>query len=172
MDGHAPANPLRRSLPGADRVKPERNLGAAKPPSAKGGIEPPALRGLSHGTAGCGPACPVVWEGRGREASPYPDCKAKPRGRGERTAGSRSFAPFRGFPRGSAYPGLAPWAKILRSYGALPGPESVGFATVPRLTPRVRTCLIPSGYKHKSWTWEAPSTAVFRLIGPSSGDRL
>src|SRR5690348_8599852 len=31
MDGHAPANPLRRSLPGADRVKPENNLGAAKP---------------------------------------------------------------------------------------------------------------------------------------------
>src|SRR5271166_6608676 len=26
---------LRRSLPGVDRVKPERNLGAAKPPSAK-----------------------------------------------------------------------------------------------------------------------------------------
>src|SRR5438270_3092651 len=36
MDGHAPANPVRRSLPGADRVKPDRNLGAAKPPSAKG----------------------------------------------------------------------------------------------------------------------------------------
>jgi hypothetical protein len=33
MDGHAPANPLRRSLPGADRAKPERHLGAAKPPS-------------------------------------------------------------------------------------------------------------------------------------------
>jgi hypothetical protein len=73
MGGHAPANPLRRSLPGADRVKPERNLGAAKPPSAKCGIEPPALTGSSHGTAVCGPACTVVWEGRGREASPYPD---------------------------------------------------------------------------------------------------
>src|SRR5450631_3899133 len=35
MDGHASANPLRRSLPGADRVKPERNLGAAKLPLAK-----------------------------------------------------------------------------------------------------------------------------------------
>ena len=54
-------------------MKPERNLGAAKPPSAKCGIEPPALSGSSYGTAGCGPACPVVWEGRGREASPYPD---------------------------------------------------------------------------------------------------
>ena len=57
-----------------DRVKPERNLGAAKPPSAKGETNPPALMGLSHGTAGCGPACPVVWEGWSREAPPYPDC--------------------------------------------------------------------------------------------------
>ena len=36
MDGHAPANQLRLSLPGVDRVKPERNLGAAKPPLARG----------------------------------------------------------------------------------------------------------------------------------------
>jgi len=36
MDGHAPAHQLRLSLPGTDRVKPERNLGAAKPPSTKG----------------------------------------------------------------------------------------------------------------------------------------
>src|SRR5215510_11589609 len=28
---------------------------------------------LIRRTAGCGPACPVVWEGRSREASPYPD---------------------------------------------------------------------------------------------------
>ena len=27
---------------------------------------------LTRRTAGCGPACPVVWEGRSREASPYP----------------------------------------------------------------------------------------------------
>ena len=40
MDGHAPANQLRLSLPGADRVKPERNLAAAKPPSAKGDPNP------------------------------------------------------------------------------------------------------------------------------------
>ena len=32
-----------------------------------------ALTGPSHGTAVCGPACTVVWEGRSREASPYPD---------------------------------------------------------------------------------------------------
>ena len=25
-------------------------------------------------TAGYGPVCPVVWEGGGREAAPYPDC--------------------------------------------------------------------------------------------------
>jgi len=35
--------------------------------------DPPALTGSSHGTAVCGPACTVVWEGRSREASPYPD---------------------------------------------------------------------------------------------------
>jgi hypothetical protein len=29
---------------------------------------------LTRRTAGCGPACPVVWEGRSREASPYPEC--------------------------------------------------------------------------------------------------
>src|SRR5713101_5676957 len=27
---------------------------------------------LTRRTAGCGPACPVVWEGRSREAPPYP----------------------------------------------------------------------------------------------------
>ena len=29
--------------------------------------------GSTYRTAVCGPACTVVWEGRGREASPYPD---------------------------------------------------------------------------------------------------
>jgi hypothetical protein len=64
-EGHAPANPLRRSLLGADRVKPERNLEAAKLLTEKHN-EPPALTGSSHGTAVCGPACTVVWEGRSR----------------------------------------------------------------------------------------------------------
>ena len=32
--------------------------------------------GLTRRTAGCGPACPVVWEGRSCEASPYPDQNA------------------------------------------------------------------------------------------------
>src|SRR5271155_2222650 len=31
---------------------------------------------LTRRTAGCGPACPVVWEGRSCEASPYPDSYA------------------------------------------------------------------------------------------------
>src|SRR6202050_4194923 len=31
---------------------------------------------LTRRTAGCGPACPVVWEGRSREASPYPNQNA------------------------------------------------------------------------------------------------
>ena len=39
-------------------------------------IESPADKGLTRRTAGCGPACPVVWEGRGCEASPYPDLDA------------------------------------------------------------------------------------------------
>ena len=51
---HAPANPLRRSLPGVDRVKPERRH------------EAPARKSSRHGTAGCGPA--VLWCGRGRAA--------------------------------------------------------------------------------------------------------
>ena len=55
-------------------MKPERNLEAAKLLTEKQS-EPPALTGSSHGTAVCGPACTVVWEGRSREASPYPDWK-------------------------------------------------------------------------------------------------
>lgn len=29
---------------------------------------------MIHRTAGYGPVRPVVWEGRSREAAPYPDC--------------------------------------------------------------------------------------------------
>src|SRR5579864_304394 len=36
---------------------------------------------LTRRTAGCGPACPVVWEGRSCEASPYPDQFSLFRGR-------------------------------------------------------------------------------------------
>ena len=56
-----------------DRVKPERNPGAAKPPVGEGRDEDPARKGFHHGTAVYGPVCTVVWEGRSREASPYPD---------------------------------------------------------------------------------------------------
>src|SRR5271157_2886980 len=84
MDGHAPANQLRLSLPGADRVKPERNLEAAKPPSAKCDPNLRPLVGSSHGTAVYGPVRTVVWEGRSREAPPYPDCPACHRGQSPR----------------------------------------------------------------------------------------
>jgi len=53
-----------------DRVKPENNLGAAKPPVGEGRDEDPARKGFHHGTAVYGPVCTVVWEGRSREASP------------------------------------------------------------------------------------------------------
>jgi hypothetical protein len=56
-----------------DRVKPERNLGAAKPPVGERRDEHPARMGSCHGTAVYGPVRTVVWEGRSREASPYPD---------------------------------------------------------------------------------------------------
>jgi hypothetical protein len=45
-----------------DRVKPERNLGAAKPPGGERRDEHPARKGFHHGTAVYGPVCTVVWE--------------------------------------------------------------------------------------------------------------
>jgi len=63
MDGNAPANQLRLSSSGEDRVKPESNLRAAKPSSRKRVVNLRPL-GLSHGTAVCGPACTVVWQGK------------------------------------------------------------------------------------------------------------
>ena len=63
----------REPLPGKDRVKPERTLGAAKPPTANGVsnlrpswaqvMEPPYTRSVRT----------VVWEGRAGNRSPYPD---------------------------------------------------------------------------------------------------
>src|SRR5438876_2861031 len=57
---------------GADRVKPERNLGAAKLASTKGGTN---LRPSPAQVTEPPYADPPVrwWEGRSREASPYPD---------------------------------------------------------------------------------------------------
>jgi hypothetical protein len=69
MDAHAPANQLRLSLPGADRVKPDRNLEAAKPSSGKV-MRTSGLFGLSHGTAVCGPACTVVVTGKAGDSLP------------------------------------------------------------------------------------------------------
>jgi hypothetical protein len=60
---------------GADgEVKPTRRLPATNIQPASGSA------GLTYRTAVCGPACTVVWEGRGREASPYPDFKERERG--------------------------------------------------------------------------------------------
>ena len=73
MGGQAPANQLRLSLPGAGRVKPDRNLGAAKPPSARRFANLRPKMGLGHGTAVYGPVRTVVWGGRSRKAPPYPD---------------------------------------------------------------------------------------------------
>jgi len=33
-------------------------------------------------TAGCGPACPVVWQGRVGDRSPYADCAERDKERG------------------------------------------------------------------------------------------
>jgi hypothetical protein len=59
MNGHAPANQLRLSLPGDDKVKPESTSEAVKPSSGKrdANLRP---KGLSHGTAVYGPVCTVV----------------------------------------------------------------------------------------------------------------
>jgi hypothetical protein len=52
-----------------------------------------ATSGLTRRTAGCGPACPVVWEGRGREASPYPNSIKTSRKRRLRIAGPQRIKP-------------------------------------------------------------------------------
>src|SRR5215469_12703331 len=35
--------------------------------------EPPSPHGFTYGTAVCGPACTVVWQGRAGDRSPYAD---------------------------------------------------------------------------------------------------
>src|SRR6516164_6138255 len=70
---------------GANRRQPTRPLAARKQPrvdhrdakpllclTRPGLRRRPATR-IIHRTAGYGPVCPVVWEGRSREAPPYPD---------------------------------------------------------------------------------------------------
>ena len=54
-------------------MKPDRNLGAAKPPSARRPANLRPCTGLSHGTAVYGPVRTVVWEEGSRETPPYPD---------------------------------------------------------------------------------------------------
>src|SRR5579872_5818597 len=80
------ATPRRRPGPGgADRRQPTWPLAAreqsrayhrfAKPLlgfTRSGFPRTPAIR-IIRRTAGYGPVCPVVWEGRSRKAPPYPD---------------------------------------------------------------------------------------------------
>src|SRR5215203_296415 len=81
------ATPRRRPGPGgANRRQPTWPLAAREQPRAHHCLadrllqltRPPSRRrtaaGLIRRTAGYGPVCPVVWEGRSREAPPYPDC--------------------------------------------------------------------------------------------------
>jgi hypothetical protein len=60
MDGRAPANQLRLSLPGVDRVKLDRNLVSGEATIGETRRESPAFLGLSHGTAVYGPVRTVV----------------------------------------------------------------------------------------------------------------
>src|SRR3954452_14868133 len=81
------ATPRRRpGSGGTNRRQPTRPLAAREQPRAHHRhancllqFTRPALRrgiaaGLIRRTAGYGPVCPVVWEGRRRETPPYPDC--------------------------------------------------------------------------------------------------
>ena len=80
------ATPWRRpGLGGANRWQPTWPLAAQQQPRARHcptnrhltitrlGFHRDPTACIIHRTAGCGPACPVVWEGRRREAPPYPD---------------------------------------------------------------------------------------------------
>jgi len=60
MDGHAPANQLRLSFLGVDRVKPDRHPEAVKPPLVIRVANLRPLSGSSHGTAVYGPVRTVV----------------------------------------------------------------------------------------------------------------
>ena len=63
---------------------PTAGVGGTEACAARTNFERPALAPSAEAgdrsirrTAGYGPVCPVVWEGRSREAPPYPDvCRA------------------------------------------------------------------------------------------------
>src|SRR5208282_1609033 len=80
------ATPRRRPGPGgANRRQPTWPLAARQQPRAHHRVADSLLKFdrpifrraptacLIHRTAGYGPVCPVVWEGRSRETPPYPD---------------------------------------------------------------------------------------------------
>src|SRR6185436_12916534 len=70
MDGHAPANPLRRSLPGADRVKPEKKPGSGEASIGEKRANLQPLRAQSAEPPDADPH--VRWCGRGGAVRPPP----------------------------------------------------------------------------------------------------
>src|SRR5215475_11086297 len=81
-DAAASAGTWRRKLPvahvalGGSAIVPPSTLLSQLPTSGPSACLPSApSRPHNHRTAGYGPVCPVVWEGRSRETPPYPDCE-------------------------------------------------------------------------------------------------
>ena len=59
---------------GGSQIHPDFILHCRMPTSTRLGFRDSLFTDcLTRRTAGCGPACPVVWEGRSCEAPPYPD---------------------------------------------------------------------------------------------------
>ena len=74
MGGTAPANQLRLSFTGSEDGEAEtETCRAANPLRRNDDFNLTAFAGLTYGTAVCGPACTVVWEGRVGDRSPCPD---------------------------------------------------------------------------------------------------
>src|SRR5271166_6125068 len=79
-EGIALAIPLRRAWSRHGAVKPQRMLTRegkpARRPQTANAQPTGSPVGLTYRTAGCGPACPVVWEGSAGDRPPYADCAA------------------------------------------------------------------------------------------------
>ena len=78
MGGIAPANQLRLSLTGSEDGEAEtETCRVAKPLWRKTPRPSGPVRAQPYGTARCGPACRVVWQGRVGDHSPYADYGGK-----------------------------------------------------------------------------------------------
>src|SRR5690349_10317656 len=117
------ATPRRRpGSGGTDRRQPTWPLATREQPRAHhraandlSQITRPSFHGrtaacLIRRTAGYGPVCPVVWEGRSRETSPYPDCRNRDRD-------PRIFLPWLAPPAEEKCPGC-PWPTLVHGPGA------------------------------------------------------